>query len=329
MQGGDRTSGVRGWIVVLAAAWIGAPAPLVAQAYPAKPVRLVVPFPPGGPTDIVGRLVAQGLSQRLGQNVVVENRPGGSTAIGTEAVVRSAPDGYTLLLGSSTMAINPLVIPNLPYDALRDLAPVALAARLPGVLAVNPSVPAQNLREFIALAKSQPGRINYGTGGRGTADHLIGVLFSSAAGIQLNDVPYKGTAAILNDLMGGQIQATFSTLGTALPHLRSGKLRALGVTLAQRSPSAPDVPTLAEAGLPGFHVSSWFGVFAPARTPVEVLDRLHVEAGAAQQQAEARERYAAVGAEIEAMTREEFGKLVRDDTARWAKVVRENDLKMN
>ncbi|MBC7803715.1 MAG: tripartite tricarboxylate transporter substrate binding protein [Candidatus Parcubacteria bacterium] len=313
---------------MLAVAMIAISGQVAAQSYPNKPLRLIVPFPPGGPTDIVGRVVAQSLTQRLGQNVVVDNRPGASTSIGTEAVVRSAPDGYTLLLGSSTMAINPVVMPNLPYDALRDLAPIALASRMPGVLAVHPAVPANNLREFIALAKAQPGKLNYGTGGRGTADHLIGVLFSSMAGIQLTDVPYKGSAALLTDLVGGQLDATFSTLGTALPYVRSGKLRPIGVTLGHRSPSAPDIPTIAEGGLPEFQVSSWFGVFAPAQTPADILDKLNAEIAAGQRTAEVKERFAAVGADVEQMSREQFARLVRDDTARWARVVKENNLKL-
>lgn len=329
MTGVARSAIARLARILLAAALLPLAAPVLGQAYPSRPLRLVVPFPPGGPTDIVGRVIAQALAQRLGQGVVVENRPGGSTAIGTEAVVRSAPDGHTLLLGSSTMAINPLVIPKLPYDAIRDLAPIALASRLPGVLAVHPSVPANTLAEFIALAKAQPGKINYGTGGRGTADHLIGVLFSSMAGIQLTDVPYKGSAALLNDLMAGQLQATFSTLATALPHVRSGKLRAIGVTLATRSPTAPDIPSIAEGGLPEFQVSSWFGVFAPAQTPADILDRLHAEIGAAQRIPEVMERFAALGADIEPMSRDQFASLVRGDTARWARVVRESNLKLD
>lgn len=316
----------RGLIVAGIVATVLVPAMAPAQPYPNRPLKLIVPFPAGGPTDIVGRAVAQALSQRVGQPVVVDNKPGAGSTIGTDLAAKSAPDGYTLLLGSSSLTINPILYPKIPYDALRDLAPITLVSRIPNVLTIHPGVQANTLTEFLALARSQPGKLYYGTSGRGTADHLIGVMFTSMAGIEMIDVAYKGSPQMLTDVMGGQLHATFNSLASQLPHIRSGKLRAIGVTTAQRSASAPEIPSLSE-GVPGFDTYAWFGVFAPAHTPDALLDRLHAEVSAAVTAPEARERLGGVGGEPSPIGRAELAALMRDETQRWAKLVRESNLK--
>ncbi len=298
-----------------------------AQSYPNKPMRVIVPFPSGGPTDIVGRVIGEALGLRLNQVVVVENKPGAGSSIGTDAVVKSPPDGYTLLLGSSSLAINPIMIPNLPYDASKDLAPIGLVARIPGLLAVNPALNVHNVKELIALAKANPDKINYGTSGLGTADHLIGVLFTSEAGIKMRDVPYKGSPQMLTDLVGGQVDLTFNAISTVLPHVRSGRLRAVGVTSGQRSPSAKEIPTISEQGLPTFQISSWFGLFAPSQTPIEVLDTINKEIIAVSQLPVIREKFSSVGVDIETSSREQFTTLIKDDTLRWSKLAKEKNLK--
>lgn len=299
----------------------------LAQSYPNKPIHLIVPFPSAGPTDIVGRVMGEALAQRLNQVVIVENKPGAGSSIGTDFVVKSPADGYTLLLGSSSLAINPIIIVNLPYDANRDLAPIGLVARIPGLLAVNPTLNVNTVKDLIALAKSKPDKINYGTSGLGTADHLIGVLFTSVAGIRLHDVPYKGSPPMLTDLIGGQIDLTFNAISTVLPHVRSGRLKAIGVTSSQRSPSAKDIPTIAEQGLPSFQISSWFGLFAPAQTPTEILDLINKEINIICQQALIREKFISVGVDIETSSREQFSTLVKDDAIRWMKLAKEKNLK--
>lgn len=306
-----------------------ASAPSAAQPYPNRPIRLIVPFAPAGPTDIVGRIVGQALSQRLGQPVLIENRPGAGSMIGTETAIKSAPDGYTLLLGSSSLTINPSVFPKVPYNAVRDLAPIILVARIPNVLTVHPSVRANNVNEFLALARLQPGKIRFGTSGHGTADHLIGVLFASTAKVDLTDVPYKSAAPMLTDLMGGQFEATFNSLASTIQHIRSGRLRALGVTSATRSASAPEIPTIAESGLSGFETGAWFGIFAPAQTPPEILNRLNADLAAALDSPAVRERFAAVGAEPDPLGREPFTRMVRDETANWAKLIKDSNLKFD
>ena len=298
-----------------------------AQAYPSKPVRLIVPFPPGGPTDITGRTIAEKLQQRLGQPVIVENRPGAGSIIGTEVVVKSPADGYTLLLGSNSIALQPLLQAKLPYDPQKELTPVILAVRIPNVLVVHPSVPASTVSEFIALAKSKPGTLNYASVGNATGPHLFAELFRNLTGVNIVHVPYKGTAPAVNDLLGGQVQALFDSLATALPNIRAGKLRALGVTSAQRSKSAPDIPTLSESGAPGYEATGWFGVLVPAGTPQEIVARLNGEIGAILRMPDVEERFLKFGAEGGGGSPADFSRFIQSEQAKWGKIIREAGIK--
>jgi len=251
-----------------------------AQAYPEKPIHIVAIFPAGGTADILARTIGDKLHQSWGQPVIVENRPGASGNIAAEAVAKSAPDGYTILLGGlTTHGINPSLYRHLPYDPIRDFAPITVAAATPLVLEVNPSVPVHSVRDLIALAKSKPGELNYASFGNGTSGHLCTVLFSSLAGIEMTHVPYKGSAPAMTDLLSGRVQVMFDAIPASLPHVKAGKLRALAVTSAERSPALPDVPTVAEAALPGFEVVGWLGFFAPAGVPSSIVHKLSVEIG--------------------------------------------------
>jgi tripartite-type tricarboxylate transporter receptor subunit TctC len=301
--------------------------PAFAQPYPAKPLRLVVPFPPGGPTDITGRTIAEKLQQRLGEPLIVENRPGAGSIIGTDAVAKSPPDGYTLLLGSNSIALQPLLQAKLPYDPQKDLAPVILAVRIPNVLVVNPSVPAKTVTEFIALARAKPGTINYASVGNATGPHLFAELFRSLTGVNIVHVPYKGTAPAVNDLLGGQVQALFDSLATALPNIRAGKLRALGVTSLQRSKSAPDIPTLDESGAPGYEATGWFGVLVPAGTPPGVVTRLNAEIGTILKMPDVEERFLKFGAESGGGSPADFAAFIRSEQDKWGKIIREAGIK--
>ncbi len=312
---------------ILAAVTISLPA--FGQAYPSRPLRMVVPFPPGGPTDITGRTLAQKLSERWNQPVVVENRPGAGSIIGTEIAAKSAPDGYTILLGSNSIALQPLLQSKLPYDPQRDLAPVILAVRIPNVLIVHPSVPANTLAEFIALAKAKPATINYASVGNATGPHLFGELFRGMTGVDIVHVPYKGTAPAVNDLLAGQVQALFDSLATALPNIRAGKLRALGVTSLQRSKSAPDIPTISEAGAPGYEATGWFGVLVPAGTPADIIAKMNAELGAILKQPDVEERFLKFGAEGGGGTPEQFAAFIRSEQEKWGKVIREARIRID
>jgi tripartite-type tricarboxylate transporter receptor subunit TctC len=295
---------------------------LLAQPYPSRPVRLLVPFAPGGTTDVLARLMGQKLSESLGQQFVIDNRPGAGGNIGTELAARSPADGYTLVMSfDGTMAINPSVYRRLPFDAQKDLAPVASMAQVPLLIVVHPAVPAANLAEFVALAKANPKRINYSSAGHGSTGHLTGELFAARAGIEMTHVSYKGGGQAVQDLLGGQIQMLVTALPTVEGHLKGGKLRALAFTSAKRVPGAPEVPTLAESGFPGFDVLSWYGILAPAGTPPDVVRRLNAEINAVLQAPDVRSRLAALGAEPTGGTPEQFAATIRADTARWAKVV--------
>jgi tripartite-type tricarboxylate transporter receptor subunit TctC len=296
-----------------------------AQHYPAKPLRLIVPFPPGGPTDITGRTIGEKLQQRLGQPVIVENRPGAGSIIGTEAVVKSPADGYTLLLGSNSIALQPLLQAKLPYDPQKELTPVILAVRIPNVLVVHPSVPANSVVEFIALAKSKPGTLNYASVGNATGPHLFAELFRNLTGVNIVHVPYKGTAPAVTDLLGGQVQALFDSLATALPNIRAGKLRALGVTSTQRSKSAPDIPTLAESGAPGYEATGWFGVLAG--TPQDIVTRLNSEIGAILKMPDVEERFLKFGAEGGGGSPADFARFIQSEQAKWGRIIREAGIK--
>jgi tripartite-type tricarboxylate transporter receptor subunit TctC len=298
-------------------------------SYPNHSVRLIVPFPPGGATDIMARAIAQRWSEVLGQQFVVDNRPGAGGNIGSDLVAKAQPDGYTLLMGTvGTHAINASLYPKMPYDNQKDFAPVILVAAVPNVMEVNPSVPAHNVKEFIAYVKANPGKINFASSGSGTSIHLSGELFKVMAGVDMTHVPYKGSSPALTDLLGGQVQVMFDNLPPSLPHIKAGKLRALAVTSAVRAPALPDVPTIAESGLPGFEASSWFGVLAPAGTPRAIIDRLNAEGVKWLSTADAKEKMANLGAIAAGGSPEDFANHIRAETAKWAKVVKESGAKV-
>jgi len=294
-----------------------------AQVYPAKPVKLIIPFPPGGSNDIVGRMSAAQLGERLGQQVVVDNRGGAGGTIGTDIAAKSPPDGYTLLLISTAYAFNTSIYKKLPYDPATSFVPVAMLGTGPAVLVVNPALPVNSVQELIALAKEKPGQLNNASAGVGSFQHLASELFRLQAGIDLTHVPYKGGGPAMMDLIGGQAQVSVGSLIQMLPHIRSGKLRALGTTGAKRSPALPDVPTVAEAGVPGYEATNWWGILAPAGTPPAVVDRLNKELAAIALSAETKKRFESEGAEAVQMNPAEFGKHVADETAKWARVVKE------
>jgi len=307
-----------------------APAAAQAQAYPTKPIRLVVPFPPGGATDILARDVAQKLGEAWGQSAVVDNRPGAGGNIGSELVARAAPDGYTLEMGTvGTHAINASLYAKMPYDHVKDFAPVILVAGVPNVLVVNPALPVNSVQELIAYAKANPGKLNFASSGNGTSIHLSGELFKVMADVQMTHVPYKGSAPALQDLLGGQVQLMFDNLPPSLPQIKAGKLRALGVTAATRSPALPDVPTIAESGLPGFESSSWFGVLAPAGTPPAVIAKLNAEIATWLASPDAKQKLLAIGANAAGGTPDDFAKHIAAETAKWAKVVKESGAKID
>lgn len=303
-----------------------------APAYPSKPIRFVVPFPPGGPLDITARAIGQKLTEAWGQPVVVDNRPGAGGSLGAELVAKAPADGYTLLMGAvSTHAINPHLYARVGYDPLRDFAPVALVAEVPNVLVVNPAaLPVSSVAELVALAKAKPGHLNFGSGSTGSTGHLAGELFKSLAGVDMVHIPYKGAAPAMQDLLAGQVQLMFDNLASAAPQVKAGKLRALAVTTAKRSPAMPDVPTVNEAGVKGFDLSTWFGVFVPAGTPPEIVAKLNAGIVAALESKELRERLAAMGTEPRpGNTPEAFAAFVRAENAKYASVVKQSGAKVD
>ena len=301
-----------------------------AQGYPAKPIRLIVPFPPGGSADILARAIGQKAGEGLGQTLVVENRPGAGTAIGAEALARSAPDGYAVMIGTvSSHAINPALNPKLPFDPVKDFTAVSLVATIPFAMIVHPSVQAKNVQEFVALARAKPGSFNYSSAGNGTSNHLAGELFKSMAGIDIVHIPYKGSAPALNDLVAGQVALMFDLVLTAAPHVKSGAARGLAVTGAQRSSVLPELPTVAESGLPGYEVSAWFGIFAPAGVPEPVVQRLNAEFVKALRDSDLRQRLASQGAEPLTSTPAEFAAYLRSEIDKWGKVVKAAGMKVD
>ena len=292
-----------------------------AQTYPSRPVRLIVPFPPAGDTDFVARLIGQWLSERLGQPFVIENRPGAGTNIGTDTVVRSPADGYTLLLASPPSTINATLYPKLNFNFIRDIAPVAAVIRAPFAMVIHPSVPAGTIPEFIAYAKTNPGKISMASAGIGTGPHLAGELFKIMAGVSVTHVPYRGQGPALTDLLGGQVQLYFGGLPTTIEHIRAGKLRVLAVTTATRSEALPDMSALSEF-LPGYEASFWGGICAPKNTPVEIVDKLNREINAALADARIRARLADLGGTIMAGSPADFGQHIVSETEKWAKVIR-------
>jgi len=298
------------------------PLAVMAQGYPSKPVRLVVPFAAGGTTDVLARLMGQKLSESLGQQFIIDNRPGANGNLGTEMAVKAPADGYTLVMSyDGTMAINPSTYRKLPFDPQKDLAPVASVAQVPLIMVVHPGVPAKSLAEFVAYAKANPGRINYSSAGQGSSGHLTGELFRARAGIDIVHINYKGGGQAVQDLLGGQIQMLMTGLATVEGHLKGGKLRALAFTSGRRMPGAPEVPTFAESGYPGLEVFSWYGILAPAGTPQDIVRKLNADINRILQAPDVRERLSALGTEPTGGTPEQFAETIRNDTARWAKVV--------
>jgi tripartite-type tricarboxylate transporter receptor subunit TctC len=302
-----------------------------AQDYPSKPIRMVVGFPPGGGTDVVARILAPRMSELLGQPIVIENRPGATGTVAAGQVAKAPPDGYTIMMGHvSVNAIAPSLFSNLPYDVLKDFSPIAIAAAVPHLVTVHPSMPAKNLKELIAHLRGQPGKLTFPSAGNGSMPHLAGEIFKSLAGVQVVHVPYKGTGQSMQDLLGGQHLVAFDTMPASSPHVRSGKLRALAVSSATRVPGLPDVPTAEEAGLAGYVVSTWYGVFAPAGTPPAIVARLHAETVKAMQTPDTKAKLEGIGADgTVSRSPEEFAALVRADTARYAKIVKDIGLKLD
>ncbi len=298
------------------------PSLAVAQTYPTRPVRTIVPFAPGGGSDIVARAILPRLGETLGQQFIIDNRSGAGTLIGAELAARSAPDGYTLFIGiTGTMAINPSIYKKLPYDSVRDFAPITLVANGPNVLVVHPSLPAKSVKELIALAKSKPGQLTYGSAGIGGAPHLAGELFKSMAKVDMVHVPYKGAAPATVDLLAGNIQVMFAGMGAALPHINAGKLRALAVAGEERSPALPEAPTIGEF-LKGFAAATWFGVFAPAGTPKDIIAVLHREITKVTARDEVRKQLLLLGYEPTTSTPDQLGQYVKDEMAKWARVIK-------
>jgi tripartite-type tricarboxylate transporter receptor subunit TctC len=309
------------FILGLAALWLAGTGDALALDYPTRPVRWIVPYPAGGTTDILARILGGTLTERLGQQFVIENRPGGGNNIGTEAVVHAPPDGYTVLLVNPAHGINTTLYPKLNFNFVRDIAPVAGIMRVPNVMEVHPSVPAKNVAEFIAYAKANPGKINWASSGSGTSVHLSGELFKSMTATDLTHVPYRGSAPALTDLIAGTVHVMFDNMPSSLPHIQAGTLRALGVTTAARSDALPDVPTVAET-VPGYEASAWFGIGAPKGTPSEIIDKLNKEINAALADPKVKARLAELGGNLIAGTPAEFGKVIGEETDKWAKVIK-------
>lgn len=306
-----------------------APALHAQTAWPTQPVRMVIPFPPGGPTDLVGRVIAQALSEQLGQNVIVENKPGANANIAAELVARAPADGYTFMYNTSSLALSAVLYSKLNYDALKDFAPVALTAVVPMVLVVHPSVPAKTVPEFIDLLKKNPGKMVYGSAGNGNVTHLGAFQFLQANGLSATHVPYKGSSPALVDLAGGQTQFMTDTINSALPYIRDGRMRALAVTSATRSPVLPDVPTLQESGMAGFEVGAWQGVVMPAKTPPEIVNKLNAEITKALKNPAVLEKLAAQGAQRLGSTPEQYGAYLRSEIQRWGEVAKATGAKLD
>ena len=305
-----------------------APAGAAAQSWPSKPLRYIVPFPPGGGADLVARAVAQKLNEQAGLSVVVENRPGAGTIVGAEAAARSAPDGYTLFMGSNTTnAINPNLHPKLPYDTLKDFAPITRLSAFPNILVVHPSMPVKSVKDLIALGKARPGQLNYGSSGSGTPAQLAGVMFGDAAGVKMVHVPYKGSAPALAALIGGETQLMFASLGSSLTFIKSGRLRPLAVTSAKRSAAIPEMPTIAESGFPGFEAITWHGLMVPAGTPAPIVQRLNAETVKILRQPDFVAWLLSQGADATPSTPEEFTTFLKSELALYARLVKQSGMK--
>jgi tripartite-type tricarboxylate transporter receptor subunit TctC len=298
-----------------------------ADSYPSKSARIIVAFPPGAATDIVGRILAQKLSEMWGQPVIVDNRAGASGTVGTDAVAKAAPDGYTMLLGTlGNLAANPSLYRNLPFDMGRDFMPVSLVVMVNFVMVVNPSIPVKTVKELIALAKARPGQLNYSSSGAGGLPHLAGELFKNMAGVDIVHISYKGSVPSFTDLLGGRITFTIDNLPLALPYIKSGRLRALAVVGPKRQPLLPDVPTMAEAGIPGYELTNWFGLMVPAGTPNDVVQRINADVAKVLKMPDVRERLLGMAAEPVGSTQEQFSAFLKSETAKWAKVIKEGGI---
>jgi len=318
------------WIAVLAAFALTAVGTASAQTWPTKPIRYVVPFAAGGSTDILGRTIAEKLSAALGQPVVVDNKPGAGGGVGAAEVAKAAPDGYTIMGGTiSTHAINASLYSSLPYDPVKDFVPITLIARVPNMLVINNDIPAKNVAELIKLMKANPGKWSFASAGNGTSQHLSGELFKSLAGVEMQHIPYKGSPPALNDVMGGQVSMTFDNITTAWALAKGGKLRAIAVTTASRSPAAPEVPTLAESGLPGYEIGSWQGVFAPAGTPPDIVKRLNAEIVKIIKSPDVQKKLIDLGAEPVGDSPEQFAAFVKAEVAKWGDVVKKSGAKID
>jgi len=300
----------------------------LAQAWPNRPVKVIVPAPAGGPGDVIGRAIAEKLSAVFGQQFIVDNRAGANYAIGTEAVAKAAPDGYTLLMTASPHTINPALYPNQTFDPIKDFAPITLVAVTPLVLVVHPSVPVKSVAELLAFVRAQPGKVNYGSAGTGSTLHLAGEMFNKLGGVSMVHVPYKGVTQAVTDLLGGHVSLMFPGGPIALPHVKTGKLRALATTGSMRTAAAPDLPTVAEAGLPGFEISAWYGMLAPAGTPPAIVNRLHDEIVKALKAPELKDRWTSLGADVVYQdTPEQFNTFLKNDLTKWAKVIKDGNIR--
>jgi len=298
-----------------------------AQEYPTRPIRLIAPFAPGGPTDLFARLMGAKLGERLGQPVLVENRPGAGGSVGAEAAAKASPDGYTLVLVSSSFAVNATLYPKLPYDTLKDFAPVTLLASAPFLLAANQGVPAGSVRELIAYAKANPGKLNYGSGGSGSGPHIVAELFKSEAGVNIVHIPYKGTGPLIAALVAGDVQLAFGNIFALVPQIKSGRLKAIAVTGRERSSALPEVPTVAESGLPGFEAVGVHGLLAPAGTPRRIVDKLNAECVAILRSPEVRSQLASEGAEPVGNTPEQYAAHIAAEVQKWGRLVRERGIR--
>ncbi|KJK26388.1 MFS transporter [Burkholderiaceae bacterium 16] len=324
-----RRSWLRGMLIApFAAGLLGASATALADTWPSKPIQLLIPYPPGGSADLLARPVAAKLQERLGQPVVLDYRPGAGGTIASQQLARARPDGNTLIVVLAAHAINASLYPKLPYDTRKDFAPVSLVANLPLILAGSPSLKARTVPELIAAAKAAPGQLTFASAGNGNTGHLAGELFDSLAGVKMTHVPYKGSAQVVNAMLAGEVQLTFDSISTSMPHIRSGRLKALAVTSARRATLAPDVPTLAEAGVPGFDINGWYAVLAPAGTPPAIIDRLSQEIAAVLAQPDLRANLAANGYEPVGSTPAALGAHIDAEIARWSKVVKESGARL-
>ena len=298
-----------------------------AQQYPTRPVRFISPYPPGGGNDTLLRILGEKLGEQLGQRVIVDNRPGANTIVGTELLVKSPPDGYTFILLPNSFATNPSFYPKLPYDTMKDLAPVGQIAQSPQMIVAHPSVPVKTVKELLAMARAKPGLLSYGTSGNGSTGHLAGTLLSMMTGVQLTHIAYKGTAPAVNELIGGHIPLMISSMISTLPHVRSGKLRIIALTTGKRSQAIPEVPTIAESGVPGYDATLWYGVLAPARTPDAIIKRMSAELAATLRNPEVAEKLSTQAVEPYHTSPEQFAALIRTELEKWSKVIRASGVK--